>query len=182
MASLPKNIIIALERLYEMLDMSDPEQCAVAEAHKQAMKIYLDSWIRPVLQEMTEYLRGIRDLRGCRCINGLVTRHWSTGDSSGATGALLAPAESRAVTKGVRVLIYEGKHGDQHFLAHDHDELDRAFLKMFQLMDSQSFYDGDDDELIVLARNGDAKAARAICNMRSDYEYEGFRIEEAIEP
>jgi len=89
---------------------------------------------------------------------------------------------------GMRILNWEGKHGGWLLAARTDDELDRAYLKLFQHLDENGYYeyglDGDQPDWYDKAKDGDAEAARWLLELRSDlgYEYERVSLDYAETP
>lgn len=86
----------------------------------------------------------------------------------------------------MQVLVWHGKYGDVIVAARDMDELQRAYLYLFEQMDQLQYYhhleDDWSNEQCVRARRGDAEAAENLLESRLDYEYEGISVETIIEP
>jgi hypothetical protein len=86
------------------------------------------------------------------------------------------------------LLIWYGKHGDVYVLARDTEEEKRAYLYLFKIMDDNCFYtcglDGDQVDWYAKAKEGDAKAAKWLIDLRSQlgYEYERVEKEYVVEP
>ena len=81
----------------------------------------------------------------------------------------------------MRILIYHGKHGDEYWLADAPEQMDAAFRKLFARLDEWGCYE-DHAEGMAQARAGDIRAIKSILHRRQDYEYEGWDIEEALDP
>jgi hypothetical protein len=47
-----ENLTEALNKLYGLIDVSSDSRCTVAPEHKQAVKLYVESWIIPALEEI----------------------------------------------------------------------------------------------------------------------------------
>jgi len=65
------------------------------------------------------------------------------------------------------------------------EELDRAYLYIFEQLDQDGCYMDLEDDLqdwYARARRGDAEAAENLLESRSDYEYEGISVETIIVP
>jgi len=78
------------------------------------------------------------------------------------------------------IIILRGKHGDYPVYARDDAEKARAFLHLFEFMDSHGFYTDVEAAQAVWrdkARKGDAQAAEWLVDCRSDWDYEYERIE-----
>jgi hypothetical protein len=81
----------------------------------------------------------------------------------------------------MRILIHHGKYGDEYWLADTPERLEAAMRKLFARLDEWGCYE-DDEEGIAEARDGDIRAIKWILQRRQDYEYEGWDLEEAIDP
>jgi len=81
----------------------------------------------------------------------------------------------------MRILIYHGKYGDEYWAADTPERLEAAMRKLFTRLDEWHCYE-DDEEGIAEARAGDIRAIKRILQRRQDYEYEGWDLEEAIDP
>lgn len=79
------------------------------------------------------------------------------------------------------ILVYRGKYGREYWLANTDEQLSAALTKLFKRLDEWSCYE-DDEDGIAEARAGNFKAIRSILVRHSDYEYEGWDLEEAIDP
>ncbi len=80
----------------------------------------------------------------------------------------------------MRILIYHGKHGDEYMLADTTERLRAALKRLFKMLDEMGCYEGE--EYLEDARNGNDQALRFILMSRKDCEYEGWDLEEAIDP
>lgn len=81
----------------------------------------------------------------------------------------------------MRILIYHGKHGDEYWLADTPERLEAALRKLFARLHEWGCYE-DDEDGIAEACAGDIRAIKWILQRRQDYEYEGWDIEEALDP
>jgi len=84
----------------------------------------------------------------------------------------------------MRILIYHGKHGKTYWLADSKEQLNAAMWKLFTILDEQGCYAEDETHSFTLsmARAGNAQCVRAILESRRDCEYEGWDLEEAVDP
>ncbi len=84
--------------------------------------------------------------------------------------------------KTMKLLVHEGKYGNAYIVIDDNNE-DAAWLAMFRWFDErEGFYcglHGDQLECYNLAKAGNAKAARWLLDLRSNYEYEKVTLEHA---
>jgi hypothetical protein len=80
----------------------------------------------------------------------------------------------------MKILVYFGKHGDEYFLVDTPERLEAALRYLFKLFDEWGCY-SDDEEDIVEARAGNARAIRWVLERHCDYEYEEWRIETALD-
>ncbi len=82
-----------------------------------------------------------------------------------------------------KVLIYRGKHGDCHVSARTPEEEEKAYLYLFNLMDSMGYYDYEDSLAVVeakayvAAKAGYGRAAKWLLDCRRGCEYETVDIE-----
>ena len=81
----------------------------------------------------------------------------------------------------MQILIYHGKYGDEYWLADTPERLEAAMRKLFARLDEWHCYE-DDEEGIAEARAGNIRAIKWVLQRRQDYEYEGWDLEEAIDP
>jgi hypothetical protein len=82
----------------------------------------------------------------------------------------------------VNILIYSGKHGNQYWLVDTEARLHAAFRALFTMLDADGCYDEDDrdiGDMLEAARSDDIKSIKTILEIRDNYEYEGWRIEQA---
>ena len=78
------------------------------------------------------------------------------------------------------IRVLKMKHGDDPVYARDDAERDRAYLLLFNLMDSHGYYydlDGDEPDWYAKAKDGSAQEARWLLDLRSDIGCEYERIE-----
>jgi hypothetical protein len=81
----------------------------------------------------------------------------------------------------MKLLIWKDKHGNWYWAA-EKDKLDLAFLEMFKKIDESGYYtefEGDQKQAYEEAKEGKAKSAKWLIQLRTDYEYEGYDVEEA---
>lgn len=75
-----------------------------------------------------------------------------------------------------RILIWYGKHGNWMGFARTQEEADKAYLKLFKMLDEMGFYqdnlNGDCIDWYKQAKKGDAQSARWLIDCRYDWEYE----------
>lgn len=79
----------------------------------------------------------------------------------------------------MKLLIWKDKHGNWYWAA-EKDKLNLAFLEMFKRVDESGYYvelEGDQIQAYKEAKAGNAKSARWLIQLRSDYEYEGYDVE-----
>lgn len=81
----------------------------------------------------------------------------------------------------LKILIYKGKHGDQHWLADTPTRAVQAREALFRQLDGYGFYEDDEDNL-EQARAGNAQAIEIILDRRNGYEYEEWRYEHVEVP
>ena len=81
----------------------------------------------------------------------------------------------------MQILIYHGKYGDEYWLADTPERLEAAMRKLFARLDEWGCYE-DDEEGITKARAGDIRAIKWILQRGQDCEYEGWDLDEAIDP
>ena len=81
----------------------------------------------------------------------------------------------------LQILIYHGKYGNEYWLADTPERLNAALQQLFQRLDEWHCYE-DDEEGLAAARAGNPKAIRWILDRHSGGEYEGWDLEEAIDP
>lgn len=85
--------------------------------------------------------------------------------------------------KMYKVLAFHEKHGTCYVSARTPEEELKAYLFLFNLMDSMNYYDYEDalnvDEQVwhAEAKAGDGKSAKCLIGCRSGYEYEEVRVE-----
>lgn len=84
----------------------------------------------------------------------------------------------------MRILTYYGKYGNQHWLADTPERLESALRRLFAKLDELGCYADDEVRSLTLAkaREGDARSIRHILESRCDCEYEGWDLEEAVDP
>jgi len=85
----------------------------------------------------------------------------------------------------MKILVWKSKHGDVYVYARDEEEEKRAWLYLFKCMDENRYYcdlDGDEPAAYKAAKEGNAKAAKWLLEMRSDGEYEQVETEYPVEP
>ncbi len=84
----------------------------------------------------------------------------------------------------MQILIHHGKHGDEYLLADTPERLSAAMRHLFNLFDELGCYAEDEVRSLTLAkaREGDARSIRYILESRRDCEYEGWDMEEAVDP
>lgn len=75
----------------------------------------------------------------------------------------------------LRILVYQGKHGDQFWLADTPTRAAQAREILFRQLDEMGCY--EDDEGLEEARAGNIRAIAIILDQRNGYEYEGWRYE-----
>jgi hypothetical protein len=78
------------------------------------------------------------------------------------------------------ILILKMKHGDYPVYARDDAERDRAYLLLFKVGDDNEYYcdlDGDEPDWYEEAKQGNARAARWLLDLRSDRGCEYERID-----
>lgn len=82
------------------------------------------------------------------------------------------------------ILIYHGKYGDQYWLVDTPERLEAAQRGLFAQLDEWGCYESDGESNVMLeaARGGDIRYIRHFLEARRDYEYEGWDIEQAIDP
>lgn len=80
----------------------------------------------------------------------------------------------------MQILVYRGKYGREYWLADTPERLEAAMRKLFTQLDEWGCY--ENEEGLAEARAGDLKAIKGILTRRSDYEYEGWDLEEAVDP
>lgn len=80
------------------------------------------------------------------------------------------------------ILIYHGKHGDEYYLADTPAQLEAAQRQLFKQLDDWHCYDDEDADHLARARSGKIRAIRGILESRCCYEYEGWELEEAVDP
>lgn len=78
----------------------------------------------------------------------------------------------------LRILVYNGKHGDAHWLADTPTRAAKAREALFCQLDEMGCYE-DDEEGVKEARAGDTQAIAIILDRRNGYEYESWRYEYA---
>ena len=79
----------------------------------------------------------------------------------------------------MKLLIWKDKHGNWYWAA-EKEKLNDAFLEMFKKVDESNYYaefEGDQEQAYNEAKGGNAKSARWLIELRSEYEYEGYDIE-----
>jgi len=81
----------------------------------------------------------------------------------------------------MQILIYHGKHGNQHWLADTDERLNAALRILFQQLDEWGCYD-DSVEGIHEARVGNIGTIKRILTRRSACEYEEWDLEEVVDP
>ncbi len=90
--------------------------------------------------------------------------------------------------KMYRVLVYHGKHGDCYVSARTPEEMAKAYLYLFNQMDSMGYYDYEDAldvveaKAYVAAKAGDGRAAKWLLDCRSGGEYETIDVEWVVVP
>jgi hypothetical protein len=83
--------------------------------------------------------------------------------------------------KTVSILVYHGKHSNEHYLVDTPARLEAAQRRLFEQLDQWGCYE-DNEEDVTEARAGDIRAIRWLLDRHSGYEYEGWDIREAIDP
>jgi GTP cyclohydrolase I len=81
----------------------------------------------------------------------------------------------------MEILIYHGKHGDEYWLADTPERLEAAMNELFARLDNWGCYEHD-EENVAEARDGDIEATNRVLTRHRDYEYEGWELEEAVDP
>jgi len=81
----------------------------------------------------------------------------------------------------MKILVYHGKYGNEYWLVDTPQRLEAAKRQLFKQLDDWGCYDSDEEGLAE-ARAGDPKAIRWVLDRRNGYEYEGWDLEEAIDP
>lgn len=80
----------------------------------------------------------------------------------------------------MRILVYNGKHGDEYWMADTPERAAGAREALFKMLDEMGFYEYDvEDGLLSLARGGHPHSINAILRVRNGYEYETWGYEEA---
>ena len=74
----------------------------------------------------------------------------------------------------IRILIYHGKHGDQHWVANTAEQAATAREALFRQLDEEGCYEGEDAELLEKAREGNINCIEHILRYRRLCEYEGW--------
>lgn len=85
----------------------------------------------------------------------------------------------------MKILVWSEKHGDVLVYARTLEEEARAWLYLFKCMDDMGYYgdlEGDEPDAYKAAKKGNAKAAKWLLGMRSDYEYERVTVEYPVVP
>jgi len=85
----------------------------------------------------------------------------------------------------MKILIWKSKHGDVYVYARTPEEEKRAWLYLFKCMDENRYYcdlDRDKADAYKAAKEGNAKAAKWLLEMRSGGEYEQVETEYPVEP
>lgn len=92
----------------------------------------------------------------------------------------------------MRILVHHHKYGDIYYGAEPGPEELWAFQMMFEALDefeaycnlepetSDDEFDPDQLELYKKAKKGDSKAAKKLCQLRKEYEYEGFSFDDVL--
>lgn len=85
----------------------------------------------------------------------------------------------------MQFLIYFGKHGNEYWLADTPERLEAALRKLFTRLDEWGCYESGnlgEPDWLDKARAGDLKSIRWLLEVRQDYEYERWELEEAVDP
>lgn len=90
--------------------------------------------------------------------------------------------------KMYKVLVLHDKHGDCYVSARTPEESEKAYLYLFNLMDSNGYYDYEGALDIVeakaykAAKAGDGRSAKWLLDCRCDHEYECVDVEWVVVP
>jgi hypothetical protein len=84
-------------------------------------------------------------------------------------------------SKVIRILIYQGKHGDEYWIADTDAQVDCACRKLFKRFDEDGCYE-DDEPALKEAREGDIQAIRHLLTKHRGFEYEKWSIVIAVDP
>jgi hypothetical protein len=84
----------------------------------------------------------------------------------------------------MRILVYNGKHGDEYWMADTPEHTTEAQAALFKMLDEEGCYAyGDINKgRLKNARDGDAGSIARILQIRNGYEYETWSFEEASVP
>lgn len=63
-ATVETKLATALDKVNNLLDQSPDSRCNVANSHKEAIRLYVQTWILPELEEIVEWARGERNVNG----------------------------------------------------------------------------------------------------------------------
>jgi NTP pyrophosphatase (non-canonical NTP hydrolase) len=77
----------------------------------------------------------------------------------------------------VKMLVHHGKHGDTYWLADTNTHRNDAYRALFNQLDAEGCYEGEDETCLELARKGYLGAVKGILGRRQCCEYEGWDIE-----
>jgi hypothetical protein len=80
----------------------------------------------------------------------------------------------------MKILVYHGKHGDDHYLVDTPERLEAAKRRLFKQLDEWGCY--EQEEGVTEAREGDYHAICWLLDRHKGYEYEGWDIIETIDP
>ncbi len=80
----------------------------------------------------------------------------------------------------MRILVYQGKHGGEYWMADTPERAAGARETLFKMLDEMGCYEyGVEAQLLALARGGHPHSINAILHVRNGYEYETWSYEEA---
>ncbi len=87
--------------------------------------------------------------------------------------------------KRIRIIIYDGKHGQEYWIAETREQVRAALRELFTMLDGMGCYtdwsNNDIQDLLPEARGGSHRAIYEILRARQSYEYEGWRTEYATD-
>ncbi len=89
-------------------------------------------------------------------------------------------------SKMYRVLVYHEKNGDCYVSARTPEEMEKAYLYIFKLMDDMGYYEegltAAEKTVYDTAKAGDGRSAKRLINHRNGCEYECVDVEWVVVP